>query len=183
MRRALKLYCLSSGGLTAALTLSMALAGPASAATPSTYRVVPGDTLSSVAARFDRSVAQFAVANRIANPNLIEAGQVLVIPDQASGASSSAGVAPERQAVSTAHTTTAPSGGRWSCIVAHESGGNPHAVNRSSGAGGLYQIIPGTWHAYGGTGSAASASVAEQQAVANRIVASSGYSAWASDGC
>jgi len=31
------------------------------------------------------------------------------------------------------------------CIIARESGGNPHAVNSRSGAAGLGQFLPGTW--------------------------------------
>ena len=37
-------------------------------------------------------------------------------------------------------------------IVMCESGGNYHALNASSGAGGAYQILPSTWRAYGGEG-------------------------------
>lgn len=35
-----------------------------------------------------------------------------------------------------------------SYIVSCESGGNPRAVNSSSGAGGAYQIMPSTWSTY-----------------------------------
>lgn len=65
-----------------------------------------------------------------------------------------------------------------SYIVQCESQGNYHAYNSSSGAGGAYQIEPGTWHAYGGTGEPQSASKSEQDAVAARIWASKGSSAW-----
>jgi LysM repeat protein len=44
------------------------------------YVVQPGDTLSQIARSFNTSVAAIAVANNISNPNLIYAGQVLVIP-------------------------------------------------------------------------------------------------------
>ena len=52
-----------------------------SAATPTggTYRVVAGDTLGSIAARFGTTVAALAAINHLANPNLIFAGQVLVL--------------------------------------------------------------------------------------------------------
>jgi hypothetical protein len=65
-----------------------------------------------------------------------------------------------------------------SSIVQCESGGNWSAVNSSSGAGGAYQILPSTWAAYGGTGSPQDASPAEQSAIASRIWASQGASAW-----
>ncbi len=63
-------------------------------------------------------------------------------------------------------------------IVQCESGGNWHAVNPSSGAGGAYQIMPSTWQAYGGSGLPQNASPAEQSAIAAKIWASSGPGAW-----
>ena len=36
------------------------------------------------------------------------------------------------------------------CVVEHESGGNPNAKNPTSGAAGLFQIMPFWWDAYGG---------------------------------
>lgn len=65
-----------------------------------------------------------------------------------------------------------------SYIVQCESSGNYSAVNPSSGAGGAYQILPSTWAAYGGTGSPQSASPAEQNAIAAKIYAADGPSAW-----
>ncbi len=44
-----------------------------------TYVVVAGDTLGSIAARFGTSVAALAAANHLSNPNLIYAGEVLVL--------------------------------------------------------------------------------------------------------
>jgi hypothetical protein len=34
---------------------------------------------------------------------------------------------------------------RIECLIRYESGGNPYAVNRSSGASGLLQFLPSTW--------------------------------------
>lgn len=44
------------------------------------YVIQPGDTLSSISRRFGVSVPAIAAANNIVNPNLIYAGQTLVIP-------------------------------------------------------------------------------------------------------
>lgn len=71
-------------------------------------------------------------------------------------------------------------GGRWAIpryIVMCESGGDYRARN-PSGAGGAYQIMPGTFHAYGGVGDPASASPAMQDAVAARIYAAQGAAPW-----
>jgi Transglycosylase-like domain len=77
--------------------------------------------------------------------------------------------------------------GRWlggpysipTYIVMCESGGNYGAVNPSSGAGGAYQILPSTWRLYGGQGAPQDAPKSEQDAIAAKIWAASGPSAWA----
>ena len=63
-------------------------------------------------------------------------------------------------------------------IVMCESGGNYHALNASSGAGGAYQILPSTWAAYGGHGAPQGAPKAEQDRIAAEIWRDSGPSAW-----
>jgi septal ring factor EnvC (AmiA/AmiB activator) len=63
-------------------------------------------------------------------------------------------------------------------IVMCESGGNYHALNSSSGAGGAYQILPSTWAAYGGQGAPQDAPKAEQDRIAAEIWADSGPGAW-----
>lgn len=63
-------------------------------------------------------------------------------------------------------------------IVMCESGGDWRAVNASTGAGGAYQILPSTWTAYGGSGLPQDASPAQQSAIAAKIYASAGPSAW-----
>lgn len=74
----------------------------------------------------------------------------------------------------------------WDCIIAHESGGNPAAVNSSSGAGGLFQFLPSSWIDYGG-GAYASlpeyASASAQWTIALHAQAVSGWYPWAGDGC
>ncbi len=71
--------------------------------------------------------------------------------------------------------------GEWAIpeyIVMCESGGNYHALNPSSGAGGAYQILPSTWRAYGGKGLPHQAPPAEQDRIAGEIWRNSGPSQW-----
>lgn len=64
-------------------------------------------------------------------------------------------------------------------IARCESGGDPTAQNAVSSASGLYQMIDSTWRAYGGsTAHARQASVAEQTAVARRLLAAEGTTPW-----
>jgi len=46
----------------------------------SEYIVQPGDTIWSIAARFNTTVEAIAIANRLINPNFIYVGQKLIIP-------------------------------------------------------------------------------------------------------
>lgn len=74
----------------------------------------------------------------------------------------------------------------WDCIIAHESGGNPAAVNPSSGAGGLFQFLPSSWIAYGGGQYAPlpeEASASAQWSVAETAQSQSGWYPWVGDGC
>jgi peptidoglycan hydrolase CwlO-like protein len=88
----------------------------------------------------------------------------------------------QRAAVGTGAGAPAYLGGPYSIptyIVMCESGGNYHALNSSSGAGGAYQILPSTWAAYGGQGAPQDAPKAEQDRIAAEIWRDSGPSAWA----
>jgi transglycosylase-like protein len=67
-------------------------------------------------------------------------------------------------------------------IIARESRGDPTAVNSSSGAGGLYQILPSTWSGRYGVSNAAQATPEQQQQAYTEIRASNPR-AWASSGC
>ena len=78
------------------MTTAVGVAVPSSAgvglpaASSTTYTVVSGDTLSSIAARFGTSWTALAAANHIANPNLIYAGQVLEVGGSGAVVSSNA---------------------------------------------------------------------------------------------
>lgn len=60
------------------------------------------------------------------------------------------------------------------CLMRYESGGNPNAVNPTSGAAGLFQIMPFWWSHYGGDRYNPDTNVD----VARRIFDQQGYSAW-----
>lgn len=51
-----------------------------SANSPKTYVVVKGDTLSSIASKFNTTYQKLAEYNKILNPNVIKVGQVIKIP-------------------------------------------------------------------------------------------------------
>ncbi|MEW5871744.1 MAG: GH25 family lysozyme [Chloroflexota bacterium] len=53
---------------------------PGSGSAPRTYVIQPGDTLSAIAARFNTTLAALIQANSLADPNLIQIGQRLIIP-------------------------------------------------------------------------------------------------------
>jgi septal ring factor EnvC (AmiA/AmiB activator) len=88
----------------------------------------------------------------------------------------------QQQEAASGSGTPAFLGGPYSIptyIVMCESGGNYHALNSSSGAGGAYQILPSTWRAYGGEGAPQDAPKEEQDRIAAEIWRDSGPSAWA----
>lgn len=62
------------------LALVLLLVGVVPVAADTTYTIQRGDTLAAIARRYDTTVQALAQANNIVNPNLIYAGQVLIIP-------------------------------------------------------------------------------------------------------
>lgn len=100
VRRAGRLVVL----LLVLLLLGIAFASPALAA-PSQdqalYVVSPGDTLTSIAARYGISTSALAQANGISNPNRIYVGQRLVIPNASDSSSPPAVPNPPSQAPAT----------------------------------------------------------------------------------
>lgn len=86
-------------------------------------------------------------------------------------------------AAAPAASYSAAAGSYQQCVIARESGGDPSAVNASSGAGGLYGFLPSTWQSLGYSGLPENASVSEQNAAFQRLYAQDGSSPWSSDGC
>jgi hypothetical protein len=161
-----------------------------------------GDSLSAIGVRTSRTWQQLAAYNHIPNPNLIYAGQVLVIPPAnyvpagvsiptpVSQVSSSPGSTNTHSSSYAPRTTYSPAAassssgsggsGTWGCIAQHESGGNP-ATNTGNGYYGAFQDTIGSWQAAGGgPGLPSDYSYAEQLAVNQRIQAQQGWGAWPS---
>jgi hypothetical protein len=67
--------------------------------------------------------------------------------------------------------------GPWACIARYESGGNPSEDTGNGYYGGL-QFSLSSWAGAGGVGNPAAASIAEQEAVAERLLAMQGWGAW-----
>ena len=171
------------------------------AAARTSYTVVSGDTLSGISARFCATPADYpslASASHIANANLIYAGQAItlachaaVAPAPAAAPAPGPAQAPApAPAPADAATTVSPVGlsAFESCVISHESGGNPQAVNPSSDAGGLFQFLPSTWAGLGYAaaypGGAQTAPVGVQEAAFDKLYAEAGTAPWGPyDGC
>ncbi|MDT7729603.1 MAG: resuscitation-promoting factor RpfA [Actinomycetota bacterium] len=76
-----------------------------------------------------------------------------------------------------AATPAQAAGTNWDAIAQCESGGN-WGTNTGNGYQGGLQFSASTWKAYGGQGSAASASRDQQIAVAEKVLQGQGISAW-----
>jgi LysM repeat protein len=145
----------------ASLTLAIALLaaffvlsspGAHAQAASSCYTVVPGDTLSGIAARYGTNWPALASYNHLANPNLIYPGQQICLPGQ----SAASGGAPAAQSQASAQNVSGsipqmiyqvfgPYGAQALSVAECESSLNPNATNSSSGAAGLFQFLPSTW--------------------------------------
>ena len=76
--------CLASGICLAGLATTLGAQRPRAVQARS-YVVQPGDSLSAIAARAHRSQADLARLNGIADPDHLQAGQVLTVPDSPGG--------------------------------------------------------------------------------------------------
>jgi hypothetical protein len=203
----------ASGAAKTMIAVTVSLHPGAHHATQHTT-VHSGDSLSSISQREFGNKASWPAlwwANRhkIHNPSMIQAGERLVVPGShkvkpwltraalaaipAPAPAPAPVAAPAAPSASTGSATSAApaqqasysgSGGFQSCVIQRESGGDPSAVNASSGAGGLYGFLPSTWQSLGHSGLPENASVAEQNAAFAQEYAQSGGSAWSAyDGC
>jgi LysM repeat protein len=178
------------------------------AAPRSVYTVVSGNTLSGISARFCGTPADYpnlAAASHISNPDMIYVGEDVKLKchhavspapapsanasddaAQSSGGSGASAQAPPQQPPQSASTSGMSA--FESCVISRESGGNPQAVNPSSGAGGLFQFLPSTWASLGYAGAypggAQTAPVGVQEAAFAKLYAEAGTAPWAPyDGC
>ncbi len=79
--------------------------------------------------------------------------------------------------VALAGTANAAPDSDWDALAQCESGGD-WSINTGNGYSGGLQFHPNTWSAFGGSGSAHTASRSEQIAVAERVLAGQGWGAW-----
>jgi LysM repeat protein len=94
------------------------------------------------------------------------------------GYSASTGTSSASTGASSASTGSSPSSFQQ-CVSWRESGNNPTASSS-----GLYGILPSTWASLGYSGTAGSASVAQQTQAFQQLYAQDGTSPWAPyDGC
>ncbi|MFZ1361171.1 MAG: transglycosylase family protein [Candidatus Saccharimonadales bacterium] len=166
-------------------------AGAHAAPTPAMVTVTPGDTLSSIAEAHDTTYPRLFDANEsIAHPDYINPGQELRVPTadeelpDRMAAVVSVPVVAQSVAVSQRTYTPAPApavgGGVWDRLAQCEAGGN-WAINTGNGYSGGLQFAPGTWTGNGGgvyAPTAGQASREQQIAIAEKLVAKSGYNSW-----
>jgi LysM repeat protein len=164
------------------------------------YRVVSGDSLWSIGIRLNRPWTALAAYNRslVPNPNLIYVGQVLTIPPVGYSGSVALPVPAPRYSSPVTHSVThhysapvvtytprpapvvssyAAPGSFKACVEMRES-------TDGRGSSNLYGILNSTWASLGRSGSAYSASPAEQSAAFDQLYAKDGAQPWRPyDGC
>lgn len=125
---------------------------PARLTMNSLHTVQPGETLSSIAARYGTSIAPLARVNKLSNPNLIIAGAQLKVPAGVTIAPASpsprAATAPAPVAVIEAalagHAASHRVDSSLVMAVAHQESGWQQDVVSSARAVGVMQVMPAT---------------------------------------
>jgi LysM repeat protein len=159
------------------------------------YTVQPGDSFWTIANSHHVDWYNLAADNGLQMYAVLNAGQVLVLPERGEKPHAPMPLEPGEATTSTmaSGSTTASSpevssaSGTSSfeqCVISRESNGDPDVTN-SAGYWGLFQFSESTWAAYGGSpADFGGASAAEQEQVFDNAVASGGESNWAPfDGC
>ena len=174
----------------ALLPLSFLLIGDDVPPPVQTVTVAAGDSLATISARYDTPGGPYRLAHvnrdRIDHPDLIEAGQVLVLPTgdgkrwrprpepKASRSWTATSSSSSSPSVSSSHSS---GGDVWWQLAQCESGGDWSANTGNGYYGGLQHSLT-TWRAFGGSGYPHEHSAAAQIAVATRVQAAQGWGAW-----
>lgn len=168
--------------------------------TDQTITVQPGDYLSKIAQTYSTTTVRLFDKNtQIIDPDLIYPGNKLQIPTAneqltprqmptADNATSAPTVSNTNNTTSVPQTAPQPptptailtspaNTSVWDEIAQCESGGNWDTDTGNGYYGGL-QFTLSSWQAYGGTGNPSQASRDEQIAIAQKLQAAQGWSAW-----
>ncbi len=203
MKKTLRFAAFSAGAMLAGTGVASALPVPLAPSPPlppppahPPHTVAAGESLSRISqaelGTSDRWLEIFALnRNTIANPDVVDVGQVLDIPSApvAVPADLLAALAPApapvpgpaptaRQGATPAQAGSANggAGGNLAAIRACESGGDYGSVDGAYR--GAYQFDSQTWQSVGGSGDPAAASPAEQDARAGQLVSQRGSNPW-----
>lgn len=201
--KTLRLAALSAGAVLAGAGVASAQDAPAPPDQPPArpHTVVAGENLSGISeaelGTSDRWVEIFAFnRDSLANPDVIEVGQVLHIPlatvavpadllaslaavtAPAPGPRRPPGTDDQGATRPVAVSSIGGGGGALAAIRACESGGDYGAVSSDGRYGGAYQFDLPTWQSVGGSGDLAAAAPAEQDLRADRLRSQRGSNPW-----
>lgn len=160
--------------------------------TPTKHVVVSGESLSSIAtdSKLENWRPIWNANDSLQNPDVINVGQELVIPDgpttdrplpagygEPQAAPASAPVKSSGNYGQKRSSGSVAGGDVFARIRAREAGGN-YSTNTGNGYYGAYQFSLGTWQSVGGSGLPSNASPAEQDMRAQMLYAQRGCSPW-----
>jgi len=206
MKKTLCFAAFSAGAMIAGTGIASAQEAPPPSDQPATrpHTVAAGESLSKISqaelGTSDRWVEIFAVnRNTLADPDMIEVGQVLAIPTapvavpadllasvtpapaprtRRQAATASTGHGATRSGTHAVHSGSGGTGDSLAAIRACESSDNYGAVSANGRYRGAYQFDQQTWQSVGGSGDPAAASPAEQDARAARLWSQRGSNPW-----
>jgi LysM repeat protein len=125
------------------LVAAAMLAAPAAAQADVMHTVMPGETLTGIAARDGLTVAQLAAANGISPFTKLIAGSTLAIPPQGAPATTRARATTSSSTTSGSRATTSSTTVCDGDADADDTGCSASSTGSSSSAGGSYVVRPG----------------------------------------